>query len=178
MSDSAQKTSQSNQRVRLDSRVTQLIEQGVANKHRSIFLIVGDKSRELIAPLLQLLARARSEAHGRPSLLWCYKKDLGFTTHRKKRMKELQKRIRIGLVDPKEGDPWELFISSTNIRYCYYAETHKILGNTFGACVLQDFEALTPNILARTVETVSLNYFRHVLIDKSFERKLRMFSLI
>jgi len=28
------------------------------------------------------------------------------------------------------------------------------LGNTFGMCVLQDFEALTPNILARTVETV------------------------
>ena len=158
MSDTTQKSAQTNKRVRLDPRVTQLIEQGVANKHRSIFLIVGDKSRELIAPLLQLLARARSEAHGMPSLLWCYKKDLGFTTHRKKRMKELQKKIRIGLIDPKEGDPWELFISSTSIRYCYYAETHKILGNTFGACVLQDFEALTPNILARTIETVSCTY--------------------
>jgi N-acetyltransferase 10 len=39
-------------------------------------------------------------------------------------------------------------------RYCYYKETHKILGQTFGMCVLQDFEALTPNLLARTVETV------------------------
>jgi N-acetyltransferase 10 len=35
-----------------------------------------------------------------------------------------------------------------------YAETHKILGNTFGMCILQDFEALTPNLLARTIETV------------------------
>ncbi|KAI5084592.1 hypothetical protein GOP47_0000761 [Adiantum capillus-veneris] len=33
-------------------------------------------------------------------------------------------------------------------------KTEKILGNTFGMCVLQDFEALTPNLLARTVETV------------------------
>jgi hypothetical protein len=112
-------------------------------------------------------------------------------------------------------------VSSTDIRYCYYHETHKILGNTFGICVLQvskefcgklfvssmcrlepilsmqtlqshliganvwhedlrkpclhwcglvctyslahpgtqlaclqDFEALTPNLLARTIETV------------------------
>ena len=36
-----------------------------------------------------------------------------------------------------QEDPFELFISSTKIRYCYYSETHKILGNTFGMCVLQ-----------------------------------------
>ena len=29
-----------------------------------------------------------------------------------------------------------------------------LLGNTYGMCVLQDFEALTPNLLARTIETV------------------------
>ena len=29
-----------------------------------------------------------------------------------------------------------------------------VLGQTFGMCVLQDFEALTPNILCRTIETV------------------------
>jgi len=36
----------------------------------------------------------------------------------------------------------------------YYKETDKILGNTFGMCILQDFEAITPNLLARTIETV------------------------
>lgn len=40
------------------------------------------------------------------------------------------------------------------MRYCYYADSQKILGNTFGMLVLQDFEALTPNLLARTVETI------------------------
>ncbi|PHT39483.1 UPF0202 protein [Capsicum baccatum] len=30
----------------------------------------------------------------------------------------------------------------------------KILGNTYSMCVLQDFEALTPNVLGRTTETV------------------------
>jgi tRNA(Met) C34 N-acetyltransferase TmcA len=36
----------------------------------------------------------------------------------------------------------------------YYKESHKILGNTYGMLVLQDFEAITPNLLARTIETV------------------------
>lgn len=35
-----------------------------------------------------------------------------------------------------------------------YKDTHKILGQTFGMCILQDFEALKPNLLARTIETV------------------------
>ena len=45
-------------------------------------------------------------------------------------------------------------MSLHNIRYVYYKETDKILGNTYGMCILQDFEAITPNLLARTVETV------------------------
>jgi len=52
-------------------------------------------------------------------------------------------------------DPFELFVSLTDIRYTYYKETEKILGQTFGMLVLQDFEALTPNLLARTIETVT-----------------------
>ncbi len=40
------------------------------------------------------------------------------------------------------------------VFFSYYKESHKILGQTFGMCVLQDFEAITPNLLARTVETV------------------------
>lgn len=99
-------------------------------------------------------------------------------------MKQLQKKIKTGTLNINQDDPFELFIAATNIRYCYYNETHKILGNTFGMCILQvslrgcrssldcpgwtcyslftafvlrvtqDFEALTPNLLARTVETV------------------------
>lgn len=60
-----------------------------------------------------------------------------FLSHRKKRMRQLQKKIKSGTLNVKDDDPFELFIAATNIRYCYYNETHKILGNTFGMCVLQ-----------------------------------------
>uniref|UniRef100_A0A8C9WYA3 RNA cytidine acetyltransferase n=1 Tax=Sander lucioperca TaxID=283035 RepID=A0A8C9WYA3_SANLU len=97
---------------------------------------------------------SKAAVRARPSVLWCYKKDLGFSSNRKKRMRQLQKKIKTGTLNLNQDDPFELFIAATNIRYCYYNETHKILGNTYGMCVLQDFEALTPNLLARTVETV------------------------
>jgi len=69
-------------------------------------------------------------------------------------MNQIKAMKKKGLLDPEKDDPFELFVASTKIRYCYYKETQKILGNTYGMCVLQDFEAVTPNILARTIETV------------------------
>ena len=47
-----------------------------------------------------------------------------------------------------------MFLSSKEIKYCFYKDTHKILGQTYGMCILQDFESLTPNVLCRTMETV------------------------
>ena len=155
-------------RVKLDNRIRTLIENGVAKGHRSMFVVVGDKGRDQVVTLHQILTKSIIGA--RPSVLWCYKKDLGFSSHRKKRMREVRKKIATGIINSKvcfrisltgvlsnliqEDDPFEVFVSSTDIRYCYYSESHKILGNTYGALVLQDFEAITPNLLARTVETV------------------------
>ncbi|XP_007468139.1 PREDICTED: N-acetyltransferase 10 [Lipotes vexillifer] len=139
-------------RKKVDNRIRILIENGVAERQRSLFVVVGDRGKDQVVILHHMLSRATVKA--RPSVLWCYKKELGFSSHRKKRMRQLQKKIKSGTLNIKQDDPFELFVAATNIRYCYYNETHKILGNTFGMCVLQDFEALTPNLLARTVETV------------------------
>ena len=69
-------------------------------------------------------------------------------------MNQIRKQVQRGTRDIDEDDPFELFLSSTSIRYTYYKESEKILGQTFGMLILQDFEALTPNLLARTIETV------------------------
>src|SRR5436853_3359328 len=75
-------------------------------------------------------------------------------SHRKKRENKIKKEIKRGIREANTEDPFELFVSLHNIRYVYYKETDKILGNTYGMCILQDFEAITPNLLARTIETV------------------------
>ncbi|XP_076664130.1 RNA cytidine acetyltransferase l(1)G0020 [Andrena cerasifolii] len=139
-------------RKKIDNRIRTLIENGVTVGHRTMFIVIGEKARDQVVLLHHMLSKTVIKA--RPSVLWCYKKELGFTSHRKKRMKSLQRKLKSGKLDVNEDDPFELFVVSTNIRYCYYHETHKILGNTYGMCILQDFEAITPNLLARTIETV------------------------
>lgn len=138
-------------RVKVDNRIRTLIENGVNLGHRSLFVIVGEKSRDQALTLYQIFTKTQVKT--RPSVLWCYKKELGFSTNRKKRKKEVEKNIAAGL-EVNEDNPLDLFIASANVRWCYYHETQKILGQTYGMAVLQDFEAMQPNILARTVETV------------------------
>ena len=93
-------------------------------------------------------------------------------SHRKKREAKIKRDVKRGIREPNEQNPFEIFVTVTDIRYTcvqcsspswffpsdlgnrYYKESHKILGNTYGMCVLQDFEAITPNLLARTIETV------------------------
>ncbi|XP_003693902.1 RNA cytidine acetyltransferase [Apis florea] len=139
-------------RKKIDNRIRILIENGVITGYRTMFIVIGEKARDQVVLLHHMLSKSIIKA--RPSVLWCYKKELGFSSHRKKKMKSLQKKVKSGKLDVNDDDPFELFVVSTNIRYCYYHETHRILGNTYGMCVLQDFEALTPNLLARTIETV------------------------
>lgn len=138
---------------KVDPRIRALLEECVANNHRGVIVLVGDKARDQVVNIHYMLSKLTVAA--RPSVLWCYKTELGFSSNKKKRMKIIKKRVKQGLIDPTRDDPFELFISATQIRFAYYSESQKILGNTYGMCVLQDFEALSPNLLARTVETVS-----------------------
>ncbi|CAH8830455.1 unnamed protein product [Trichobilharzia szidati] len=136
---------------KLDNRIQIMLKNGIIQRHRSMFVMVGNKGQDQVPIMHQILNTLFNK--GRLSLLWCYKKELSFSTHRKKNLKLLNKRRKAGLTS--DATIFEQFICSTDIRWCYYDESQKILGQTFDMCVLQDFEALTPNILARTIETVS-----------------------
>ncbi|KAJ5186998.1 hypothetical protein N7449_009992 [Penicillium cf. viridicatum] len=140
-------------RKAIDSRIPALIRNGVQEKKRSFFVVVGDHAKDVIVHLHYIMSSV--DVKQNKSVLWAYKKDLlGFTSHRKKREMKIKKEVKRGIREPNQEDPFELFITLNQIRYVYYKETEKILGNTYGMCVLQDFEAMTPNLLARTVETV------------------------
>ena len=114
---------------------------------------MGDRAKDVIVHLHHIMSSIGMRQN--KSVLWAYKKDLlGFTSHRRKRENKIRKEIKRGIREPNSEDPFELFLTVQNIRYVYYKETEKILGNTYGICILQDFEAITPNLLARTIETV------------------------
>ncbi|BGP27878.1 nucleolus protein [Rhodotorula toruloides] len=149
----------------LDSRIPALIANGLLTSHRSFFLMVGDRAKlqQQVVNLHFLLSQSvaglanptdAQKKNPRPNVLWAYKKELGFSTHRKQRESKVKREVKKGKRELGELDPFELFVSVTDVRYTYYKDTHKILGQTFNMLVLQDFEAVTPNLLARTIETV------------------------
>jgi N-acetyltransferase 10 len=142
-------------RKRLDERVRTLLERGVQTGERNMLVLVGDHGKDQVPNLHYLLTKASSSSASRPSVTWCYKKDLGFSTHKKKRMKKMQKKMKGLQKSAGDMDNFELFLSQTDINWCYYKDSHRVLGTTVGMLVLQDFEALTPNLLARTMETVA-----------------------
>lgn len=77
-----------------------------------MLVLVGDRSRYQVVNLHYMLAK-NSSNNVKPKVLWCYKNDLEFSSHQKKRMKEVKNMQMKGLYDEKVDDPFELFISST-----------------------------------------------------------------
>ena len=65
-------------RKKVDERVRTLIANGVHTRHRSFFVMVGDHGKEQVANLHYVLTK--SQVRARPSVLWCYSKELGFST--------------------------------------------------------------------------------------------------
>jgi N-acetyltransferase 10 len=53
------------------------VENCVKTRHRSLFVIVGDKGKDQVVNLHYMLSKAAVKA--RPSVLWCYKKELSFS---------------------------------------------------------------------------------------------------
>ena len=138
-------------RKKVAPQIRDLTERNVALRERSMYVIVGDNGRDQVVNLHYMLSKLTGR---KPNVLWCYKKELGFSSHTKKRSKEVKKSHKSGLHDANLDDPFDMFQKTTDIRYCFYRDSEQVLGKTFGMCVLQDFEALTPNILCRTIETV------------------------
>jgi hypothetical protein len=65
-------------RKKVDARVRTLIENSMKTRTRSFFVIVGDRGKDQVVNLHYMMSKAAVKA--RPSVLWCYNKELGFST--------------------------------------------------------------------------------------------------
>lgn len=103
-------------------------------RHRSMFVVIGDKFHDRVDNLHNFLCNELKKPD--PSVLWCYNDTLIDRSHKKKRLRQGKK-----------------MMSTKDLTYCKYKDSERVIGITFWMCVLQDFEVLTPNLLARTTET-------------------------
>ncbi|KAL0337252.1 UNVERIFIED_CONTAM: RNA cytidine acetyltransferase 2 [Sesamum calycinum] len=111
-------------RKKVDDRIRSLIENGVKTRHRSLFVIIGDKSRDQVVNLHYMLSKTVIKS--RPTVLWCYKEKL---------------QLSRGLLDPEKVDPFSLFLESGVVSHCMYRDSERILGSTYGMCILQSDES-------------------------------------
>ena len=88
----------------MDSRIRTLVENGVKLNERTLFVVVGDRAREQVVNLHYMLSKAVVKS--RPNVLWCYKKELYLSSHKKKRVKQIKKMVSRGLMDPENEDPF------------------------------------------------------------------------
>jgi N-acetyltransferase 10 len=130
-----------------------VLENGVRNHHRSLIVMVGPNGHYQVPAIHEALCGRRSSTP--PSLLWCYRHELQFSSRQEKRTRESQRPQTKVALDQDTADPFQLFMNSNTIRSSKYRDTSSILGQTFGMLVLQDFHDITPNALARTIETIS-----------------------
>lgn len=80
---------------KVDGRIRTLVENGVALHHRSLFVVVGDRGRDQVRIMSAVVADtfivfqvvilhhmlSKATVRARPSVLWCYKKELGFSRY-------------------------------------------------------------------------------------------------
>jgi len=139
---------------KLDPRIKKLLECGIQDNHRSFLILIGKRGKSQIVNLHWLLTRC-SPNNETPSILWCYQDELGFSPNHVKQVQKIKKDIKRGLRTANLSDPFESFVLSNRIRYTKFKDSSKILGQTFDCLIIQNFESITPNLLARTIETVS-----------------------
>jgi tRNA(Met) C34 N-acetyltransferase TmcA len=58
-------------------------------------------------------------------------------SHKKKRTKQIKKYMQRGQLDLDKAGQFSLFLETSDITYCLYRDSERVLGNTFGMCILQ-----------------------------------------
>lgn len=161
-------------RKKVDARIQRVIENAHKANHRGLFFIVGDRGRDVVVNIYNLLGKFGGRQTKK--ILWCYNKELGFSAQKKKKMKEINAMIRAGNYDHLSENPFDLFLTNADIQYCYYKDTQNVLGKTFGMLILQDFEGINPNVLCRTVETIEGGGLVFVLV-KNMSNLKQLYTL-
>ena len=143
---------------KIDSRIINLIENCSLKNERSVFIIVGDKPKEQIPNLHYLLCQKSSiEKIKKPEILWCYKSVLDLSSHQQKTLNKKSKMDLKGDYNKDtEKNTFTQFINANKdvLKQIKYDDATKILGRTYSMLILQDFEAINPNLLCKTIETV------------------------
>ncbi|KAF9761372.1 RNA cytidine acetyltransferase [Nosema granulosis] len=139
----------------VDQKIITLLKNSTANNHRSVFVLIGEGSRKQIPKIAGLLAK--NSCKSVDSIIWCYKDSTVVSDAEEAKCDK----------DCEDPDKVKDFYRSKDIQFINYSQTEKILGQTVDMLILQDFESLTPNLIALSIETCRGGGVIVLLLDKS-----------
>lgn len=111
----------------------------VDGNHRMIVVLIGLETKKHIPTLHSRLGKFSSLQ----SIIWCYK-NTGTA------MDNITKKQKIA----DEDDSVVKWVKTNNPEHVLYKESGRVLGRTCDMLILQDFEAITPNMTVTCLETV------------------------
>ena len=139
----------------IGNTIIHVLQNGIDNNYRSLFVITGSKALESIPIILQDFPSSDPL-----SILWCSKKGQKDKNSSKDHSKKDKSKKETDTSannnnNNNNNNHFSDFIPNSKIKFCSYRDSSKVLGQTYQILILQDFSEITPNILARTVETIS-----------------------
>lgn len=126
--------------------INKFFEANARRNHRSLVVMIGENGR-LQMPWIHksLLKFSQGPAD---TILWCHNNE---ATRRASQQVTSKKMKKKELVDE---DDLSIFMRMNELEFIEYRESEKILGQTVDMLILQDFEALSPNLIAMSMEAV------------------------
>ncbi|AFN83833.1 putative P-loop ATPase/acetyltransferase fusion [Encephalitozoon romaleae SJ-2008] len=131
-----------------DGRIQSFFEANGRRNHRSFVVLLGEHAKSQLRTIHRILQRNTNGAV--ETVIWCHKNDVT----RKAGRKSYGKRQKNEVEKEESEDDLALFIRGNEIEFIEYKESERILGRTVDMLILQDFEALSPNLIATSMETV------------------------
>lgn len=130
-----------------DRRIQSFFEMNAGRNHRSFVALLGEHAKTQIPTIHRAL---KGHSHGAvETVVWCHRND---ATRRAGREVSAKKQ-KSGAKEGSE-DAVAMFIKANDIEFIEYRESERMLGRTVDMLILQDFEALSPNLIATSMETV------------------------
>nr|CCC47982.1 conserved hypothetical protein, fragment [Trypanosoma vivax Y486] len=106
---------------KLDDRIRHLIENAVYLRHRALLLLVGDRGKDQIVNLHQMVSHANHNA--KVSVLWCMKKEPDFgSTSLKQQEKRARLEVKGGMSTETTKEAFQTFLMQTHIKLSQYQE--------------------------------------------------------
>lgn len=154
------------QRKVVDQRIVELIQRCADNRERALFVITGKSSVERIADIYSLWVNKTMLP--KASILWCYEENIALSGYRQKQLTKLKHNRKLGIQKEitDEDTPQNLMLRHATIKFMYYKDTARALGQTYDILVLQEAAKVTPNILCHTIETIQGGGFI-ILVDSN-----------